>query len=303
MTIAKQAYRHYEPAGKEAGLLPLVEHMRVLEIGFGTGLLLDALRKRGNDVYGIDVGEDIVAKAQARGLENVLLLDVSEEPLPFEDDFFDAIYCYEVLEHLTNPHRLFTEIRRTLKWDCCLYFSVPAQEIDMGYGELRHPFVYPGLLERPNLERFFMQMYFRIESMVETGRLLEGRSYVLRNRKDPAKPDIVEVVTRANNLADLYGDVLSKDKLAKELTRETDAHLMLMLAHGQQGEWEGVYGICEYLMREFPTFLPMYIRMAEVFQSLGKREQAEGILTLLIDHPNVPVSLSKQAQTMLRPPP
>jgi 2-polyprenyl-3-methyl-5-hydroxy-6-metoxy-1,4-benzoquinol methylase len=60
MTIAKQACEQCEPAGKEAGLLPLVENMHVLEVGFGSGALLQALQARGNEVYGIDAGKDIV---------------------------------------------------------------------------------------------------------------------------------------------------------------------------------------------------------------------------------------------------
>ncbi|MBN2310673.1 MAG: methyltransferase domain-containing protein [Candidatus Hydrogenedentes bacterium] len=299
MTIAKQAYEHYEAAGKETGVFPLVENMRVLEIGFGAGALLEALQARGNDTYGLDVGKDIVDKAVERGLKNVFLLDVSEEALPFEDDFFDAIYCYEVIEHLTNPHRLFSEIRRVLKRDHPLFFSAPAQEIDMGYGMGRHPFVYPGLLEKPNLERFFMQMYFRIEEAVESGRLLEGRSYVLRNGKGPGKPDIVEVVTGPHNLIELYGDVLGEERLQAELARETAPYLSLIAMQGQSGAWDQVLGLTRYLLTQFPDYLPVYLQLAELFFSLNRTEEGKRLLHALLDRPNLPMPVARRAQDLL----
>lgn len=94
-TPGKTAYKNYQPAGKETGVFELVSRCRVLEIGFGSGALLRALRERGNEVYGVDAGQDIVEKARLQGFSNVHLLDVSEEPLPFADDFFDVAYAYE----------------------------------------------------------------------------------------------------------------------------------------------------------------------------------------------------------------
>ena len=300
MTIAKRAYEHYEPAGKDEGFLPLVEGMRVLEVGFGTGKLLEALRDRGNEVYGVDVGEDIVEQARQQGHDNVLLLDVSEENLPYDDDFFDAVYCYEVIEHLTNPHRMFTEIRRVLKRDHCLYFSAPAQEIDMGYGNSRHPFVYPGLLEKANLERFFMQMYFRVEEMVEAGRWLEGRSYVLRNKKDPKKPDIVEVITGPHNLVELYRDVLTGGQLEAELAREIEPYLGVMLGSAQAGDWDDVQGLYRHLREQFPRYLPLYIRFAKILVAGGRPETAADVLRKFLEHPHLPEALREDAEGVLR---
>ena len=37
--------------------------------------------------------------------------------LPFADKSFDAVVCFEVLEHIFNPDEAITEIRRVLKGD------------------------------------------------------------------------------------------------------------------------------------------------------------------------------------------
>jgi len=47
--------------------------------------------------------------------------------LPFEDGSFDNVVAMEVLEHVTDPHRAFQEIRRVLKSDGRLVISVPSE--------------------------------------------------------------------------------------------------------------------------------------------------------------------------------
>lgn len=297
-TVAKQAYEHYEPAGKETGLFPLVENRRVLEIGFGSGELLRALSERGNEVYGVDVGADIVEQARQAGLENVSLLDVSEEPLPFEDDFFDAVYCYEVMEHLTNPHRLFTGIARVLKHGRPLFFSVPRQEADMGYGMGRHPFVYPGLFIKEHLERFFMQMYFRIEECFETDGRLTGRSYMLTNMKSSAKPDIVKVVTAPHNLVQLYGGVLGPDRLEKEVAREAAAYADVIREQYELGNHDDAQDIIDYLQQQFADFGATYIEIARGLFEAGQPDTANQILTELLIHKALPDWVVDRAQEL-----
>jgi len=297
-TIAKNAYRNYEPAGKETGLLPLVENRRVLEIGFGSGELLRALRERSNEVYGVDVGADIVEQARQSGLDNVSLLDVSEEPLPFNESFFDAVYCYEVMEHLTNPHRLFTEIARVLKHGRPLFFSVPRQEADMGYGMGRHPFVYPGLFIKEHLERFFMQMYFRIEQCIETDGRLTGRSYVLTNMKSSAKPDIVKVVTAPHSLVGLYGSVLGPGRLEEEVAREVTVYGDVIRDLFQQGDAEGAQNVIDYVQKTFNDFSVVYVEIARGLFEGGQPVPAHGILEQLLTHDGLPDWVVQRAEAL-----
>lgn len=288
MTIGKDAYDGYAAAGKDEGVFPLPEGVRALEIGFGTGKLLEALRSRGNDVYGADAGANLVEAARAKGFENILHLDISEEPLPWPDDFFDAVYAYEVFEHLTNPHRLFYEVRRVLKRDAYFYFSVPCQEIDMGYGLGLHPFVYPGLLLREHLERFIMQMYFRVDGYHESGLALNGRSYKLCNRKDPAKDDIVYVVPRSNNVRTLYGDLISPEALWREIDREVYRMIQVAHHHTDRGDVAQVRECLRHCVAEYPEFYPLYPEFAHLFLRLGLRDLAAGLLDVVRKRPMTP---------------
>lgn len=283
-------YSDYHGAGKGAGLLPLHENGRVLEIGFGNGRLLQALRDKGNDVYGIDVSQGLVEGARAAGFQNVDLLDVSEEPLPYDGDFFDAIYCYEVFEHLANPYRLFYEIRRTLKVNHRLFFSVPTQEIDMGYGVNRHTFVYPGLLEKKNLERFMMQMYFAVELCLEPepGENLTGRNYILRNMKSDERPDVMEVIINDCNPGDLYGYLLSEEDRDGVIEHEVMGYVAILRRVIDFGHWGNAILTIKDLLRQYPDYYPMYPLIVELLMTGESPPEARKIAELMTGMEELP---------------
>lgn len=301
MTIGKTVYEHYNPAGKGAGLFPLVSGCRVLEVGFGSGDLLRALAGAGNEVYGVDAGQDIVDKAKQQGLTHVFRVDVSEEPLPFDADFFEAVYCYEVLEHLTNPHRLFFEIRRVLKRDHVLYFSVPAQEVDMGYGQLRHTFVYPGLLEKHNLERFFMQMYFRIDRTIDAGPTdwLLGHNYALINKKDDRKPDVVEVIIKDMSVYELYQEVLSPEALTREVGRELSNYAVIMEDCVKRNDMASFEEFLKFNLNAYPKEYPFFIRFAQRLIARCALLPAAKILDGVFQKDDVPLSVKQEIKGVL----
>ncbi len=300
MTFAKTIYKNYIPAGQYKGVLPIVENSRVLEIGFGSGTLLKELSLKGNDVYGTDVGKNIVENAKSAGFTNVFLLDASEQSMPFDDNFFDVIYCYEVFEHLTNPHRLFFEIRRILKPEHCLYFSVPTQEQTMGYGPSRHSFVYPGLLERKNLERFFLQMYFKIEYYREnnTG-IIYHRNYILKNMKQPDLPDIVEVITGDYSVSQLYGDILEKSDMQVEIEREIEPYITILEKIAKERNWKLFGQTTNIILPFFSHYYPLYIRLAKILYNNGNLKGAKLVLERLCETPNIPDDVSDQVATMI----
>ncbi|MCL0089688.1 methyltransferase domain-containing protein, partial [Dehalococcoidia bacterium] len=89
---------------------------RILDVGCGDGnfsiLLKDASNAK--EVYGIEISEKGVESARRNGVK-ALQLDIDEDDFPFEDDYFDAIFAGEVIEHLWDPDHLFDELYRTLR--------------------------------------------------------------------------------------------------------------------------------------------------------------------------------------------
>jgi SAM-dependent methyltransferase len=96
---------------------------RVLDLGCRTGALA-SYYATGNDVVGVDVDRDALARAAERlGIETVWA-DV-ETGLPFDDASFDAVVAGELLEHLADPRAVVAHVRRVLRPGGVFVGSVP----------------------------------------------------------------------------------------------------------------------------------------------------------------------------------
>ncbi len=105
-------------------LLDLRAGQRVLELGPGVGIwslpVATALEPAGTlDVLDIqpDMLASLRARAEARGVTNLVATHGDAQRLPFADAIFDAVYVVGVLGELPDPNAALTEIRRVLKPD------------------------------------------------------------------------------------------------------------------------------------------------------------------------------------------
>jgi SAM-dependent methyltransferase len=95
---------------------------RVLDLGCRDGALTSAYAG-GNEIVGVDADRDALAEAAKLGIETHWA-DL-DEPLPFEDESFDVVVAGELLEHLRDPGRFASEVRRVLRSGGTLVASVP----------------------------------------------------------------------------------------------------------------------------------------------------------------------------------
>ncbi len=95
-------------------LMGNLTNKKALDIGCGTGRLIQDLINSGADVTAIDVSEEMVkiAKNKFRTV-NISVADV--ENLPFEDNSFDFVVASFLIVHLKTLTKAFDEIYRVLK--------------------------------------------------------------------------------------------------------------------------------------------------------------------------------------------
>jgi len=92
--------------------------MKVLDCGCGPGVisvgLAEAVGPAGH-VTGVDFGESQIEIAKERATPNLTFKVASVYELPFDDGTFDLVFSHALFEHLAEPIRGVTEIRRVLR--------------------------------------------------------------------------------------------------------------------------------------------------------------------------------------------
>lgn len=97
-----------------------------LDIGCGDGSLTMKVANiiGASKVYGVDVDEEALAKAAEKGIIT-LKCNLDEGPLPFNNDSFDLVTAFEVIEHLNNPRHVLREAFRVLRREGIIVIETP----------------------------------------------------------------------------------------------------------------------------------------------------------------------------------
>ncbi len=106
--------------------LALPPGSRVLEIGCQPGQFTEILVRAGYRVWGLDLYPEVRRALWERLGVEVRRANVEEEPIPYEEDTFDAVLFSEVIEHLpASPLPALEEIHRVLRPGGMLLLSSP----------------------------------------------------------------------------------------------------------------------------------------------------------------------------------
>lgn len=93
----------------------------LLEVGCFAGLFLDLARRRGWSVLGIEPSQWAVEYARKK--LNLNVLQGAFEDFKFDDDSFDAVTMWDVLEHLPDPKSTLSTLQKKLKKQGILFLN------------------------------------------------------------------------------------------------------------------------------------------------------------------------------------
>ena len=136
---------------------------RILDLGCGNG---DFGRQRPSseiEVHGIDVDRGAVASA-ARS-EVAVQGDLDGSPLPYEDQFFDAVLARDILEHLREPWATLREARRVLRPGGVIVGSVVMAKPQAVWADYTHIRGFT----RSSVELMFRDASFEVEAVWQMG--------------------------------------------------------------------------------------------------------------------------------------
>lgn len=100
---------------------------RLLEIGYGSGILMPELATRCAELFGADphLKDKEVTEALARAGIAATLARATAESLPFPSGYFDCVVCVSAIEYVPDLQRACAEIRRVLRPGGCVIVVTP----------------------------------------------------------------------------------------------------------------------------------------------------------------------------------
>lgn len=120
---------HFRPenqrkvAGRIEALRSRTGGDRLLDLGCGTGFIINLAKAHFSRIDGVDITPAMLAKVDTSGYD-IHLHEGRVENLPFEADTFDAATAYSFLDHLENPAEMVREAARVLKPGGELYIDL-----------------------------------------------------------------------------------------------------------------------------------------------------------------------------------
>jgi len=207
--------------------------LRILDIGCGTGAMLDQLAPYG-EVIGADFAEQALAFCRQRG-DRYALARSDARRLPFASNTFDIVTAMDIVEHIDNDKAAMSEILRVLKPGGRVFVTVPAyqslwSEHDVALHHYRR-------YTAPMVKDLFQRIGLRIDKLTYSVTSIFPAAWTfrqvakrLRRRKPDAEPkaDLIQVPPRVNqaliSILDMETNAVNKITLPFGLTVACVAH-------------------------------------------------------------------------------
>lgn len=162
-TKKEERQQYLDDIKQELKYLNALPAGKILDVGCGLGFLLSGLDAK-FDKYGVEISK--LASAEALNYGNIF--NGTLENASYEENFFDVVILYHVIEHLDFPESVLKEIKRILKKDGKLLIGTPNFECICAkiFGDnfrMLHDKSHVSLFSHNSLKKFLLANDFIVE--------------------------------------------------------------------------------------------------------------------------------------------
>ncbi|MDR2145424.1 MAG: class I SAM-dependent methyltransferase [Tannerella sp.] len=151
--------------------LEITETKKILDFGCGTGNYLEALKLKGySNLFGLDPSEDMRKIAFEKTA--LTIKDGSHLNIPYEDNFFDAVFLINSIHFIDDLKALFNNLQRVCKKDASIFIATQSRKLMKNRFYNKY---FPSLLE------IDYKRYHEIEKIVSTA---QQSGFSLRSNHD-----------------------------------------------------------------------------------------------------------------------
>jgi SAM-dependent methyltransferase len=181
-------------------------------VGYGTAIVAGAGAAR---AVGIDISAEAIEHAHGRYGHAGGFVVGDLEGLPFADDTFDAVVCFEAIEHVADPSCVLDEFRRVLRPEGVLLISSPNRGV-YPPGNRFHIHEYrPRELEEALARRFANVRLYQQRSHYTS--LISDGSKPSRARSEPNPAPDVQMLPSRSEPEETYVVAVAGDGALPEL--------------------------------------------------------------------------------------
>ncbi|MFC1725343.1 class I SAM-dependent methyltransferase [candidate division KSB1 bacterium] len=100
---------------------------KVLDYSCGSGYGTSLISKKADIIFGVDIDEEVIAYCKMKYIgHNITFQKIKKNNIiPFEDQYFDVIVSFQVIEHIPDVNKYLSEFKRVLKDNGSVFISTP----------------------------------------------------------------------------------------------------------------------------------------------------------------------------------
>ena len=110
---------HYLPENREK-VRKILEELqpvtgnKMLDVGCGTGFIIDLAKDLFDEIHGVDITQAMLDKVDTSS-NNITLHNSVAEDLPFDDNYFDLVTSYAFIHHVFDYKTVLKELHRVVR--------------------------------------------------------------------------------------------------------------------------------------------------------------------------------------------